>query len=82
MRTKFDRQEPDIGDARDFLASWQKVVAARLTSKDRTEAARSRVLREREFEQMRKDNVIIHAGHLAGRKLVDVLTADLMEAAA
>ena len=82
VRTKFDRQEPDIGDARDFLANWQKVVAARLTNEDRTEAARSRVLREREFEQMRKDNVIIHAGHLAGRKLVDVLTADLMEAAA
>lgn len=82
LRTKFDRQESDIGDARDFLTGWQKVVAARLTSEDRTEAAKSRVLREREFEEMRRDNVTIHAGHLAGRRLVDVLIADLMENAA
>ena len=54
----------------------------RLTSADRKEAAASRILREQEFEQMRQDNVVIHAGHLAGRRLVDVLTADLMENAA
>ena len=28
---------------------------------------------------MRKDRVIIHTGHLAGRLLADVLLADLME---
>ena len=81
-RTKFDRQNSDIADAEKFLSKWQKVVSQRLTSEDRQEAAASRVLREQEFEQMRKDNVIIHAGHLAGRRLVDVLTADLMENAA
>jgi len=31
---------------------------------------------------MRRDNVIIYTGDLAGQRLVDVLTADLMEAAA
>lgn len=81
-RTKFDRQNSDIVDAKKFLAKWQKVVAERLTGEDRKKAGKSRILREQEFEQMRQDNVIIHAGHLAGRRLVDVLTADLMENAA
>lgn len=82
LRTKFDRQEADIDDAREFLAMWQKEVTLRLTSEDRKAAADSRILREQEFEQMRRDNVIIHAGDLAGQRLVDVLTADLMENAA
>ena len=81
-RTKFDRQEDDIEDAKKFLAEWQRIVAKRLTEGDRKKAANSRVLREQEFEQMRQDNVIIYTGHLAGRRLVDVLTADLMENAA
>ena len=82
VRTKFDRQEPDIAVVREFLAEWQKVVTSRLTADDQEKAVVSRSLREQEFEQMRQDNVIIHAGHLAGRRLVDVLTADLMENAA
>ena len=39
----------------------------------------SRILREKEFIQLKKDRVIIHTGHLAGRLLADVLMADLME---
>lgn len=81
-RTKYDRQGPDIKDIEKFLAEWQGVVAKRLTKGDRKKAAGSRVLREREFDQMRKDNVVIHMGDLAGQRLVDVLTADLMETAA
>lgn len=81
-RTKFDRQNSDIEDAEKFLKKWQKVVASRLTGADREKAAQSRVLRDQEFEQMRRDNVIIRAGDLAGHRLVDVLTADLMENAA
>ncbi len=81
-RTMFDRQEADIVDAKKFLAKWQRVVAKRLTADDREKAVASRILREQEFDQMRRDNVIIYTGHLAGRRLVDVLTADLMEAAA
>lgn len=81
-RTNFDRQEEDIKDAEKFLEEWQNVVAKRLTEQDRKRAATSRVLREQEFEQMRRDNVIIHTGNLAGQRLVDVLMADLMETAA
>lgn len=58
------------------------MVAKRLTAADQAKAKTSRILRVQEFEQMRRDNVIIHAGDLAGRRLVDVLTADLMENAA
>lgn len=42
-------------------------------------AAQSRVLRNEEFIQMKKDRVVIHTGHLAGHLLADVLLADLME---
>ena len=82
LRTFYDNQNDDIDAARDFLREWQTVVAKRITGEDRQAAAVSRVLREQEFEQMRRDNVIIYTGNLAGKRLVDVLTADLMENAA
>lgn len=82
LRTFDDDQYADINAARDFLREWQAVVSKRLSEEDRQAAAVSRVLREKEFEQMRRDNVIIFNGNLAGHRLVDVLTADLMEAVA
>ena len=82
LRTFGDSQSGDIQEARNFLREWQTVVAKRLTKKDRQAAAVSRALREQEFEQMRRNNIIIFTGNLAGQRLVDVLTADLMEAAA
>lgn len=82
LRTFYDNQNDDVDAARDFLREWQAVVAKRLTEKDRQAAAVSRVLREQEFEQLRRDNVIIYTGNLAGKRMVDVLTADVMENAA
>lgn len=81
-RGKFNRVDSDEKIITRFLKRWQKVIAKRLTEDDRKAAAVSKVLREQEFEQMRKDNVIIRAGGLSGQRLVDVLTADLMENAA
>ena len=81
-RTYFDRQNDDLKDAEKFLKEWQKVVAGRLTESDRKKAEKSRDLRTQEFEQLRRDDVRIHVGDLAGQRLVDVLVADLMEAAA
>lgn len=78
-RTEFDRQKPDIEEATKFLAEWQKVITARLTTDDRKLAEKSRIMRAEEFAQLQNDQVIIHTGHLAGRLLVDVLLADLME---
>lgn len=82
LRTYNDDQNDDIYEARSFLREWQMVVAKRLTEEDRQAASVSRVLRKQEFEQMRRNNIIIFTGNLAGQRMVDVLTADLMEAAA
>ncbi len=82
LRTYYNRKDNDINEAKVFLMEWQTEVKKRLTEEDRRAAARSVVLREKEFEQLRQDNVIIHMGDLAGRRLVDVLTADLIENAA
>lgn len=78
-RTEYDRQKKDIEQATEFLQKWQRVITARLTENDKALAAESRILREKEFIQLKKDRVIIHTGHLAGRLLADVLMADLME---
>jgi len=82
IRTYGDEQKDDIEDARAFLRDWQAEISKRMTADDAAKARRSRVMREAEFVQMRKDHVKIKIGHLAGRLLVDVLTADLMESAA
>lgn len=79
IRTFYDRQEKDIDDARVFLLEWQAVVSKRLTEDDRKKAEQSRDLRVLEFAQMKKDQIRISTGHFAGRLLVEVLTADLME---
>lgn len=81
-RSKFNRVDSSEKSVTKFLKTWQKVIARRLTEDDRKAAAMSKVLREQEFEQLRKDNVIIRAGGLSGQRLVDVLIADLMENAA
>ena len=82
IRTMYDKQNKDIDAARAFLREWQGVVAKRLNEDDRRNASRSRELREQEFIQLRADQIKVHNGDLAGKLLVDVLTADLLEAAA
>ena len=80
-RTMYDRQNADIDEAMKFLGKWQKVIATRITAEDRKLAEKSRELRVIEFEQMRRDCVVIPVGDLQGVPLADVLMADLMEAA-
>ena len=62
-----------------FLKQWQTVIEGRLSKNDRNQTVKSKALRLEEFEQLRKNDVRINTGDLAGRRLVDVLTADLME---
>lgn len=78
-RTEFDRQNSDIEKATTFLTEWQQVVASRLTGADLKMAEKSRIMRAKEFEQLKEDKVIIHTGQLAGKPLLEVLLADLME---
>ena len=77
-RTAYDRQGKEIGKIEAFLQDWQKKLRQRLTAEDQKLADTSQRLRAEEFEELRKSNVVIHTGELAGAKLVDVLTADLM----
>ena len=81
-RTKFDRQEADIEDATKFLTKWQSIIATRLTKEDRALAEKSKELRLINFEQLRRDKVLIYTGDLHGTLLIDALMADLMETAA
>ncbi|WP_300784025.1 PcfJ domain-containing protein [uncultured Acetatifactor sp.] len=78
-RTMYDRQDKDIRDAEKFLREWQKVVARRMTAKERGLAEKSRILRNQEFLQLQEDRVVISMGDLQGQLLADVLMADLME---
>ena len=80
-RTMYDRQEKDIVQATAFLRKWQKVISERLTDYDKKLAHISRTMRIAEFEQLRKDQITVNTGQLAGKLLVDVLTQDLLEAA-
>lgn len=78
-RSLLNEQYEDIEQASDFLLKWQKAVSERLTDEDRSFAKRSRTLRMEEFEQLRKDQVVVRTGTLSGKLLVDVLMNDLME---
>lgn len=78
-RTMFDRQEKNIEQATEFLREWQSVVSGRLSGKERKLAVRSKELREQEFKQLKKDNVILYTKGFYGRPLLEVLLEDLME---
>ena len=81
-RTMYDRQDPDIEDAKKFLTKWQGVISKRLSQDDLRLAKVSRTLRHQSYAQLRSEQKIIHTGELKGQLLVDVLLADLMESAA
>lgn len=80
-RTLGDNQLEDIEQASCFLQKWQKTIAKRLTEKDLALAKESKLLRLKEFEELRENHVTIRTGKLAGTPLLTVLQADLIEAA-
>ena len=80
-RTLGDEQKEDIRQVSRFLKKWQKAIAKRLTDDDLKLAQKSRILRAQEFEELRRDQVVVRTGKLAGTLLLDVLQADLMEVA-
>ena len=78
-RTEFDRQNPDIEDAKTFLRKWQKIISKRLSSEDIKLASKSKKLRNEEFEELERTKARIRNGTLQGHLLVTVLREDLME---
>lgn len=79
-RTVGDKQNADIDRAKRFIMKWQQAIRKRLTEEDFYLAKESARLREEEFKELRETKAKIWHGHLAGKLLVDVLKADLMEA--
>ena len=77
-RTTGDRQDKDFQEAVSFIRKWQREVKKRLNREDKELAAQSAELREKEFEELRKNQTKVWHGALAGKLLVDVLEADLM----
>lgn len=79
-RTTGDRQDKDFQEAVSFIRKWQREVKKRLNKADEELAAQSAELREKEFQELRKNQTKVWHGALAGKLLVDVLEADLMVA--
>lgn len=77
-RTTGDRQDKDLKEAVSFIRKWQKEVKKRLNDQDKELAAQAAELREKEFDDLRKEQKIVLHGALAGQLLADVLEADLM----
>lgn len=80
-RTVLNEMYVDIEKAKPFLITWQSVVSKRLNEVDKKLAKQSKILRLKEFEELRETNAIIRSGSLKGALLVDILMQNLMEAA-
>lgn len=78
-RTVGDNQNADFEEAKSFIRRWQQAIQKRLTEEDFKLAQISRKLRVEEFDELRKGKNKVWHGKLAGKLLVDVLEADLME---
>lgn len=78
-RTTGDTQNKDIEDANKFFRIWQKEIQKRLSEEDIKLSKKSKFLREKEFEDLRKNKTTIRNGVLAGKLLADVLEEDLLE---
>lgn len=80
-RTMYNELHNDFLKAEPFLKKWQHIIRKRLDENDRELAKKSKVMRLKEFEQLRKDKIIIRSGSLKGALLADVLMKDFMAAA-
>lgn len=81
-RTYYDRQNADIEQAKVFLLRWQKQLTKKLNKEDKILAFKSRDLRKKEIEELRKNKVKVNGFGYQGKLLADILEEDLMEAAA
>ncbi|MFR8222834.1 MAG: hypothetical protein ACLU9T_18350 [Blautia faecis] len=58
--TYFDRQNPDIEEAKKFLVKWQKQLTRKLNKEDKILSLKSRDLRKKEIEDLRKKKVKVN----------------------
>lgn len=81
-RTYFDRQNPDIEEAKKFLVKWQEQLVRKLNKEDKILSLKSRDLRKKEIKDLRKKKVKVNGFGFTGKLLADILEEDLMENAA
>lgn len=78
-RSKGDEQYADLQEAEPFLREWQEVIAKRMTGEDIAAAMEARRLRITEMEELARTGTTVKFGSLRGKRLYDVMSADLME---
>ena len=74
-----DLQYADLDKAMPFLLEWQHFILDNLSEKDKVLSIKSRVQRERDMEDLRKNKITVKSGYLSGQLLADVLAADLLD---
>lgn len=75
-----NQNKADVKEYTPFIHEWQRVVRERISEEDRKMAEVSRQTRIREYQELRDKQEKVWRGALAGKLLVDVLEADLIEA--
>jgi len=75
-----NQNKEDVKEYSSFIHEWQRVVRDRISEEDRQLAEVSRQTRIREYQELRDKQEKVWRGALAGKLLVDVLEADLIEA--
>lgn len=75
-----NQKAEDIKAFTPFLREWQQYVKKMLSDEEKELAKASRETRLREYKELRDKKEPVRNGLLAGKLLVDVLEADLMEA--
>ena len=62
-----------------FIREWQQVIRDRINAEDLENAEKSKTIRLEEYRELREKRETVRSGLLAGKLLVDVLEADLVE---
>ena len=74
-----NQNRKDAEEYMPFIRKWQKEVRRRITAADKKLAEKSRDVRIQEYKELRDKQEKVWRGALAGKLLVDVLEADLIE---
>lgn len=75
-----NQNKADTAEYMPFIREWQQVVKQRMSEEDRKNAELSKQIRIEEYKELREKKEPVRSGLLAGKLLVDVLEADLVEA--
>lgn len=76
-----NQNKAEVEEYTPFIRKWQQEVRKRLTEEDRVQAAASKDMRIREYQDLRERKEKVWHGKLAGQLLADVLEGDLIESA-